>query len=404
MTPKAIILMALAAVSSGQPKTLLQVEEEALKNNLSLLAGRYQISMSEADIITARLRPNPSLSLSGDVFPHPGDFSGKNYSASVGVPIELGGKRAARTELAESASTASARTFDDAIRMLLLAVRTTFYGALDAKYSLELASRNIESLDSIVALNKIRLQAKDISESELMRTEVSALNEHVQFESARAEFERAKIVLQESMGSKQLSTNFDISGDLTSLPDTTSPSLGEATRAALEHRPDLLAMRSQVAAAEANKKLQDALSAVDISAGGYYSTQQGEEFAGISLSVPLPLFSRNQGEIRKAESRFEQAKVQLSALEHQIEAEVRTAYDDFLARKSIVSTLGKDVIGKSASVRDIVEYSYRKGGTSILDLLDAQRTFNDTMKSYYDALASLHKSAYALRAAIGRED
>jgi cobalt-zinc-cadmium efflux system outer membrane protein len=399
-----IAVLLVVAVSHAQPTTLQQAEQAALRHNRTLLAQRYELSAADADLVTAHLlQTNPSLTLSGDVFPHPGTiaFDQKNYSASLAFPVTLGGKRSSRVEAAEHAKDVTAQTFEDAVRNLLLNVRTTFYDALNAKYSLELATSTIASLDSVVALNRVRLDAKDISESELMRTEVAALAQHVLLESAQIDFKRAKANLQVAIGSAPITTAFDIEGDLSVLPDSPATSFEKAKQTALERRPDLQALRSQLAFAESNKKLQEALSIIDLSVGGYYSNQQGQSFSGLSLSVPIPIFNRNQGEIEKAGVRVEQAQGEIAALEHQIEADVQTAWDEFTARKSVIDKLQNDIVTRSRSIRQVIEYAYKKGGASVLDFLDAQRTFNDTMKSYYDALTGLHKSAFALQAAMG---
>ena len=401
----AMTLLIVAMADTGaQPETLRQAEEEALKNNLSLLAQRFDLSLAEADIITARLLPvNPALTLTGDVFPHPGAFAlhEKNYSAIVAVPIELGGKRSARVEVAEKTKSVSAAVLQDSVRNLLLGVRTQFYEALNAKYSLELATSTMASLDSIVALNRVRLRARDIAESELARTEVVALQQHVQVRSARLDEQSALTNLQLALGRPALSPDFSITGELTEPPQPPAASPDEARQLAVSRRPDLQALRAQLEAAEANKKLQEALSAIDLSLGGYYSNQQGLAFSGLTLSLPLPIFDRNQGEIDKAAARVEQLRLQLLALERQIDAGVETAFNEFLGRREIADQMKWEIIQRSARVRDAVEYAYRNGGTSILDFLDAQRAFNEAMKAYYDALTSLHKSAFALRAVMG---
>jgi len=398
-------LCSVAVIAHADPMTLQQAEEQALKRNLLLLAQHYDIDAADADIVTAHLFPNnPNIALSGDITPDAGRWAPdkKNYNASLSVPIELGGKKSGRVAVAEQEKLATEQSFDDAVRNLLLTVRSDFYDVLNAKASLELALNNEASLDSVVSLNKIRLHDNDISESELMRSEILAMQQHLEVQEAQINLHGATAALQLLLGVSQTDEHFEVRGDIAVLPDSLNQSLEELQHIALDHRADLRSLHAQLDQAIANKDLQDAMSTIDLSVGGYYSEQLGQSFTGLTLSVPLPLFNRNQGEIQKAEIRINQLKTQVAALEQQIKKDVEIAYNEVQTRRTIVEQMQHDVIARSLSVKETVAYSYRRGSTSILDFLDAQRTFNDTMKSYYDSLTALHKSSFALRAAIGQ--
>ncbi len=400
------ILCTVASFAVSQSITLQKAEQEALNNNLSLLAQKYDISVAEADIVTAQLlSTNPSLNINADVLSAPKWFAPdeKQYGISLAVPIEIGGKRSKRAEVAEHEKTVAEENVADAIRMILLTMRSSFYDALNAKATLQLTEQNLASLDSVVSLNRIRLQAREISESELMRSEVAAEQFRVNVELSRIDYQKAKVNLQVVMGRKSIDPDFSIDGDLTVPPTQISFALDEAKRLAQDSRPDLKALQASLAREEANQRLQEALSVGDVSVSADYLRQQGVPFYGVSLSVPIPLFNRNQGEIQKSSTRIEQIRKQTEALEQQIDADIETAWREYASRKAIADKIQTDIVRRSQNVRSTIEYAYKTGGTTILDFLDAQRTFNDAMKSYYDALTSLHKSVFALRAAIGKE-
>ncbi|HET7153521.1 MAG TPA: TolC family protein, partial [Candidatus Kapabacteria bacterium] len=246
----ALCVAAYSQTAGAQPIALKQAESEAVSNNISLLAQKYEISAAEADIVTAHILPNnPYLVLYGDILPTGGSYSvdNKYWGGSVVFPIELGGKRDASVAVAENNKEVTTAAFEDAVRTLILTVRTSFYDALAAKANLQLATEDQTALDSVVALNRIRVQAKDIPESDLMRSEIAVEQTRVDLQSAQIDYEKARFNLQIAMGRKNLSPDFDIMGDLTTLPDPPALSLEEAKQAAHEHRPDLKSLQDLLA-------------------------------------------------------------------------------------------------------------------------------------------------------------
>jgi cobalt-zinc-cadmium efflux system outer membrane protein len=401
------VLVALGASVSAQPRTLQQLEAEAVKNNLPLLAQRFDLDAAEADIITAGLFPNnPSLTLVGDILPTGKLFQPdqKSWGASVHVPLELGGKRDARGGVAESGRAMVRAQFADAMRSLLLAVRSAYFDALNAKASLDFAKSNASALDSIALLNRIRLASHDIAESELLRSEMAAEQQRLAVESSQADAAQASTALQAILGRREFSATFEAAGDLLQPPLPFVESLEEAKSLAHAHRSDLQHAAKGVESAAAMRRLQEAMAVIDLDVSADFSRQQGETFYGMSLSIPLPLLNRNEGERQKAAIRAEQSHALLSAALQRADAEVEGAWRDFSARRAIVQRIERDLLPRARSIRATVEYTYRKGATTILDFLDAQRSFSDSMRQYYDALTALHKSAASMRAALGTDE
>ncbi len=404
-----IIRVALAAfvipgAAGAQPLTLAQAEHEAVQNNPALRAQRFDVPAADADITTAGLpTSNPQLTVNADVLPTstPYNIADRYYGASVAFPFELGGKRDARVAVAEQAKQATVATVNDAERQLLFAVRTAFADALAAKAALALSSQNLASLDSVVALNRIRVNAHDIAQTELQRSEIAAEQTRSDVAAAQIDYEKALTSLQAVLGRKTFVADLEIDGDLNTLPAPPAQSLDDAKAYAHAHRSDLLALQNTLAAQQANQRLQEANAAIDLTVSADYSHQGSDNYLGSSVSLPLPLYNRNQGERAKAEVHATQTEQQLRALELQIDADTETAYREFVARAGIVDRQRKEVLPRVEQVRSTVEYAYKTGGTTILDFLDAQRTYNDAMRSNIDALDALHKSAFALRAAMG---
>src|SRR5581483_1583010 len=146
---------------------------------------------------------------------------------------------------------------------------------------------------------------------------------------------------------------------------------------------------------------------IDYTLGAEYRRQQGiagrSNSLGLFVSAPLPISNRNQGEVARAGAEREQAARQIAARRAQIVADVQTAYHEYAATKDLVDSIERDLLAPTSSAREIATYTYRAGGSTLVELLDAQRAFNDTMQSYLDAQATLRRAAAHLNAAVGAE-
>jgi cobalt-zinc-cadmium efflux system outer membrane protein len=185
------------------------------------------------------------------------------------------------------------------------------------------------------------------------------------------------------------------------------PNVERIQQLALDRRPDVKALELAQAQSVADLRLQEALGKIDLTVGAEYRRQQGlagrSNSLGIFLSAPLPIANRNQGEIARAGAERSKAEREMAARRAQVFSEVEAAYHEFVATQAMVDGIERDLLKPAASARDISRYTYTSGGTTLLELLDAQRAFNDTMRSYLDAQASLRRAASRLNAAAGTE-
>jgi len=176
---------------------------------------------------------------------------------------------------------------------------------------------------------------------------------------------------------------------------------------AMAARPDLHALQLAQARSVADLRLQEALGRVDYTVGAEYRRQQGiagrSNSLGVFLSAPLPISNRNQGEIARAGAEREQADRLIAARQAQIAADVRSALHEYETTRDLVAAIERDLLKPAAHARDISAYTYKAGATTLLELLDAQRAFNDTMQSYLDAQAGLRRAIARLNAAVGTE-
>ncbi len=394
-----IILVAIGTASIAQTElTLQQAVERAVQDNLALKRQRFDVQASEADIITAGLRPNPELWLNADMFSARMPIltpEEKQYGMTLSMPFELGGKREARIALAEKNRAASVLQIADAERQTAYEVIDHWFEAARAKLSLGHIGQARRLFDSIVAVNRVRLRNQVITPAELTRSQIAADQYAIQEDATRVGVARALRMLGRALGSAEpvdITTAFEF--------EFSPPPLDSAIRHAWMNRSDIIAARKEMERADVHQKLQQAYALPDLTVSASYIRQQGVPYYGVSVAFPLPLFSRNQGEIEKAHVLRQQAESGLQAIERQVAAEVELAYQEYQARGEALEKLGR-VLQSAEAVQNTVAYAYRTGNTTILEFLDAERTWFDTRQSYNDALIDLRHSTVVLAMVSG---
>ena len=387
--------------------TIEQAINEATENNLSLLAERMNLTIAEASLITARLRPNPLLSLSGDHI-NPGDINNPptELAFRIDVPIETGDKRQRRMAVAEHDKAIVEVQLFDAIRKLKLEVSQACVALLQAKAQLGIVVDSVRLLDGLVRLNEIRVQAGSIIPLELTRSRVSMFQFRSDVRRGELNLITAKTKLQTLLGRKTVSDEFDILGELKE--PMRAPGLGLASLVdlALITRPDLKALERQVERSQSELQLQLAEAKVDYSVGTEYRRQGfngGANTLGVFFSVPIPFFNRNQGEIARVTAEHERLLRQLQARKVEITAEIRTAYEEFRSARALVESIEQELLGSAEQARTISAYLYRTDASTLTDFLDTQRAFSETMQNYYEAQAAYRRAAIQLNANVGKE-
>src|SRR5215475_7880914 len=305
------IIINRAAAQSQQTETVTvsQAVQEAVDKNLNLLAERYNLSVADAHIATSRLRPNPVLSVYGDLL----DLAGTGFNAqnTAGPPeygirtdfiFERGQKRRYRIEVAEQQKAVAQWQLLNTVRSLALEVQNAFVEVLLAKETLALAEQNLESFQKIVEVSKERVRVGDLAQVELTRTQLAELQFNNAVIQGQSRLRIAKQRLQLLMGRATPSELFDVAGEMRSEPLPFN--FEELWRQALNQRPDYQGILRDQARSVAELRLQIAQGKVDYVIGAEYRRQQGIAGVGNSLGfffgAPLPLFNRNQGEIARA--------------------------------------------------------------------------------------------------------
>jgi len=405
----------LHAQQSGDVLSVDQAVNEAIAHNLDFFAQKYALSIADAQIVTARLRPNPLLTLDADHLDFlgtgfsttappgkmPNNGGPTEYSARMDFLYERGGKRQARTALAVGDRDVTRLGLADSVRSLIQSVQSAYVDVVSAKDTLKLAQENMKTFDDIAAINQIRFKDGDIAEVELMRSQVAELQFANSVRQAELQVNSSLSKLQLLLGRTKLQ-RFDIVDDLRhDMPNLTRDALVDQS---MQQRPDLQALVRDEGRAAADLKLQKANAKVDWQFGTEYRKQDATAHAdtmGLFLQSPIPLFNRNQGEIARSQQALLQAQARTRAQRATVENDVDLALLEYQTARTSLEKIESSMLGKARDVRSISEYSYKRGDIGFVDFLDAVRAYNDTMQSYNDARAEYARSLYGLDAATG---
>ena len=401
----------LAGQTVNQPITLVQAVSETLEHNLSLLAERYNIPVAEARIVTARLRPNPVLSLGGDHLDVLGtgynsiNAAGPSeYSLRTDFLIERGSKRNSRIAVAENTKSMVELLLLNTARSLVLDVQSAFVEALMAKANLELAQENLQSLTTVVGLNDRRVKLGDLAEVELVRLQLAELQFENTVRQAELRVTTSRAKLHNLLGRARSQPRPDASGDLRR--DAPGMVLETLQSQARENRPDAQAIVRDRARSRAEILLQLANGKIDYTVGSEFRRQQGLAGTGNSLGIffqtNLPVFNRNQGEIERARIEQRQIEARMRALEAAIDNEVEIAYLQYVNAQTNLDKIEKTMLVKARDVRKITQYSYTRGEATLIEFLDGQKAYNDTIQTYNESRAEYARSLYQIDAATGK--
>ena len=378
-----------------------------VSQNLDVLIAKYGIEYTKGQEVTARLFPNPLLSvgtLSSYTQGRTLSNSGQLFT-QVSQLFELAGKRGYRIESAGFGAQSAEAAFEDAVRQLGFTVKDTYYRTQLAQRRLVLAEENRERFSRILDINTIRFKKGYIAEVDLIRIRLQMVDFQSQVIQALQEAESAKGELRQLL---RLSpkTVLELTTELGFR--RIDPDIEKLRVAALAVRPDIRAKRYTFSQRESDLKLAKAYRIPDVTIGAGYAVQgaQGPDNPGqvaLNAGIPLPLFNRNQGGIRQAEVSLQSAEADLDKTVNRVENEVEVAYRNLLQSRRLVEAYFGEVLEDARSTFSIVERAYERGGATILDLLDAARTSRTIQQNYIEALFDYQHHLFQLESAVGQE-
>jgi len=371
----------------------------ARAKNPTLMAGQQHVTATKASEITAGLRQNPTVTISGADVSLPADNPANPYSytANVSRLFERGEKRRWRLDVAHATTDVTRSQYKDAERQTILQVKQAFTNMLAAKAGLQIAVDNLDSYTKTVDLSRARLNAGDISPTDFDRIELQLAEFEADGDTARLNLVQSSDQLQLLLGMSKPTTDFDIAGTLE--PPLLAQSLEQVEQSALAARPDYQAAVQSVQLADANVKLADADRTTDPTIGGEYERTATYNSAGFQVSIPLRIFDRNQGD--RERTRYEAQSVRFAevATHNQVINDVDQAWAAYKIASTQAQRYSDHYLALSQRVRDNLEYSYRHGGTTLLDYLDALRDYRqihlDALNANQQVWLSIHQLSFA---------
>jgi cobalt-zinc-cadmium efflux system outer membrane protein len=387
--------------------TLDQAIELALANSPAIKATRTQIQQSQAQEVTANLRPNPVLSWDTQFIPifTPGDFSTETlnnlqqFDIGVGYLFERGHKRQNRLRAARDQTAVTASQVTDAERTLTFNVAQQFINALLANSNLQFAQEDLKSFQQTVDISEQRYKAGDISEGDFLKIKLQLLQFQTDVTSAQVARVQALGSLRQLIGYSAVPRDYDVAGDLNYQPLTAG--LDDLQALALRTRPDLKAAQQGITAAESQISLAKANGKQDLNAAMNYSHVSGTSSTSLFFNIPLPFFNRNQGEIARTRYALTQAQLNASAAQDTVLTDVTNSYEAANTNQEVVKLYLGGYLKQAEDSRDISAYAYKGGAATLLDFLDAERSYRSTQLAYRQALAAYMLSLEQLRQSVG---
>lgn len=370
---------------------------QVLRSNLALAVQKSNVDLSKAAVTSAKVTPDWSLDVGLPTVDISNQGQATNFSAGLNIPIELGGKRGKRVHAALADVSTVGFDYDDAVRQLRAMAAGAFIDSLSTRSILQSSVKSLGEFDRIVEVNQQRVRVGDIGDIELMQSQVDRDQFKAGVISAQADVYSADLALAQEFGqAEKLSTQMPVPiGNLEIPIRTFDPDALVAS--ALQKRSDVLSRQHALRAADLRIELAQANLIPDLGVTGSYShtgtgtggfAQPPDNALGASLSVNLP-FSRwrHQGEIEAARASRTQAELQLRQAQIHVESEVRDAYSRYQASVSRLKLYQGGVLKEADRVLQARLYAYQRGGATLLEVIDAQRTSANIFLAYSQALA-----------------
>jgi outer membrane protein, heavy metal efflux system len=397
--------------------TLDDAIQLALKHNHNLLAAQTIIQQDEALETQANLRPNPALFSDWEYLPlgSPSDQNSRLYppgeplsqylhdntEADLGLSylFERGKKRQHRLQAAKDVTAQARSLVADNERTLTFNVASQFFNVQLAESTLELATKDVDSFRKTVEISEYQYKIGGMSEGDFLMIKLQLLQYESDYQQAILAKDQGLDDLRNMLGYESVPADYDVAGPFDYQP--LKASLEDLQMKALQNRPDLRAAQQGVTAATSQWELQKADGKVDVTGQGNYSHVNGINAATVYVSVPLPVFNRNQGNIAQARYAITQTQEQEKATSEQVMTDVHDAFGGLKENDAIIVLYRSGYLDAAVRDRDIEEFAYQHGGASLLDWLNAERTYRATELAYRQALASYLTALEQLREAVG---
>lgn len=437
--------------------SLVEAERLLLERNLVVVAAKYQVDANRAARLIASFRPNPTLTvgaeqlnLSGKLFRNAirtdsTSASASTYTFRYDQLIERGGKREMRTALAEQQLKASEAQVLDVLRQQLWQLRQAFTSAALARENLALARETNRQYDQTISLTAVKVENGEVAGVELYRAQAAALQYQQAVQQALTSYRQAARDILNLLGARMEDVEPGSGRTVVAAP-TGAPASGEARivrisnspagptptglpegsdevpldidfrfidsplvqtpeelrAAAISERPDLVAARRLFDAAAGGVSLAKAQRVRDVSVGTFFQRVGSDQTAGVNLSIPLFVHNKGLAAISQAEAQRDAAAALVRQAELQVITDIEKAWFTYQSARRTLDIYNSTTLERAGRLKEIATISYREGATNLIELLDAQRTYNLTINSYNQARADYQMALWQLEQAVGK--
>ena len=409
----ALLVLAPALVPAQQALTWDQVRAKFEETNPTLKADALGVDEMKAEEITAFLRPNPQFTMLADgtqIVPHDGawtPFRGTYEQPTFSYLHERDHKRELRLKSAQEGTQIAQSQHEDLDRTLIFTLRSAFVQTLQAKFVLDLARKDLDYYDKIIQISRDRFRAGDIAQIDLDRIELLRVQYESEIQNAIVNLRTAKIQLLQLLNDRTPVDQFDVNGPYDFSEDLAP--LEDFRNTALDARPDLRAALQSLQQADTNHKLAEANGSTDPTYSAWYThnssnnNPNGIQTLGLSVSIPLRIFDKNQGEKKRTQIDIGKNQQLTEASRAQVFSDVDSAYEIVRSNIALLKPYKAQYNAQALRVRDTVTYSYEHGGASLMDFLNAQSDYRIVQLAYAQLIGAYLTAAGQLNLAVGRE-
>ena len=409
-----VFILSLCIPATAQENlTWEQLKAKFEAANPVLKADALSVDEMNAEEITAYLRPNPQLTMSEDgtgIAPHGGVWQplrGTDLQPNLSYLHEREHKRELRLETAKEGTQIAGSQHEDLERNLIFNLRSLYVATLQDKAVLDLAKADLEYYDKIIDISRARFKAGDIAQIDLDRIELLRVQYEQEIETAVVNLRTSKIMLLQLLNDRTPVDQFDVQGkfDWSDALDT----LDSYHKTALDNRPDLRAALETIQQSTTNYKLAKANGSTDPTFSAWYTYNSSNNnpdainTLGLSVSIPLRIFDKNQGEKKRTLIDIDHSRSLADAAQAQVFSDVDSAYEQIHSEINLLKPYKEKYRDQATRVRDTVTFSYEHGGASLMDFLNAQSDYRVVQLAYLQLVGTYLTAAGQMNLALGRE-
>ena len=411
-----VLLLALFGKSANAQQSLTwqQVKDKFEAANPALKADALGVDELKAEEITAYLRPNPQFAFAADGTqfpPHTGPYrpiASTQEQTSFSYLHERQHKRELRLESAVEGTRIGQSQHEDLDRTMIFTLRSAFVQTLQAKTVLELAKADLDYYDKIIDISRNRLRAGDIAQIDFDRIELLRVQYESELQTAIVNLRTAKIQLLQMLNDRTPVDQFDVDGPF-DFADALRP-LDDYRQIALASRPDLQAAIQTIEQSKTNHKLAIANGSTDPTYSAWWTHNPSfnnigidDNTLGLSFSIPLRIFDRNQGEKKRTLIDIDRSSQLTEAARAQVFSDVDSSYEQVRSNIALLKPYKDKYRDQATRVRDTVTYAYLHGGASLMDFLNAQSDYRAVQLAYTQLIGAYLTAAGQMNLAVGRE-